>query len=74
MSPVQVFGDDPAPKDTVCFLDILSDPIPDKHYKKSEVHNIHIYMYKYMAKLNQGWVKFRIYEWAHFLFMSWNVN
>ncbi|CAM4699195.1 unnamed protein product [Leuciscus chuanchicus] len=28
--------DDPTPKDTVCFLDILSDPIPDKHYKSSE--------------------------------------
>ncbi|XP_059423561.1 cytoplasmic phosphatidylinositol transfer protein 1-like [Carassius carassius] len=31
-----VFGDDPTLKDNVCFLDILSDPIPDKHYKKSE--------------------------------------
>lgn len=31
-----VFGGDPTPKDSVCFLDILSDPIPDKHYKKSE--------------------------------------
>lgn len=30
--------------------------------------------HKCMAKLNQGWVKFRIYEWAHFQFMSWNVN
>ncbi len=37
MFPVQVFGDDPTPKDSICFLDILSDPIPDKHYKKSEV-------------------------------------
>ncbi|XP_067259163.1 cytoplasmic phosphatidylinositol transfer protein 1b [Chanodichthys erythropterus] len=31
-----MFGDDPTPKDSVCFLDILCDPIPDKHYKKSE--------------------------------------
>ncbi|XP_026084422.1 cytoplasmic phosphatidylinositol transfer protein 1-like isoform X3 [Carassius auratus] len=31
-----VFGDDLTPKDSVCFLDILSDPIPDKHYKKAE--------------------------------------
>uniref|UniRef100_A0A673GIJ3 Cytoplasmic phosphatidylinositol transfer protein 1-like n=1 Tax=Sinocyclocheilus rhinocerous TaxID=307959 RepID=A0A673GIJ3_9TELE len=31
-----VFGDDPTPKDSVCFLDILNDPIPDKHYKKAE--------------------------------------
>ncbi|RXN28157.1 cytoplasmic phosphatidylinositol transfer 1-like protein [Labeo rohita] len=31
-----VFSDDPTQKDSVCFLDILSDPIPDKHYKKSE--------------------------------------
>lgn len=28
MSLVQVFGDDPTPMDNVCFLDILSDPIP----------------------------------------------
>ncbi|XP_048117048.1 cytoplasmic phosphatidylinositol transfer protein 1b isoform X2 [Alosa alosa] len=31
-----VFGDNPTPKDNVCFLDILTDPIPEKHYKKSE--------------------------------------
>ncbi|XP_051576346.1 cytoplasmic phosphatidylinositol transfer protein 1-like [Myxocyprinus asiaticus] len=31
-----VFGDNPTPKGNVCFLDILSDPIPDKHYKQSE--------------------------------------
>ncbi|XP_036451518.1 cytoplasmic phosphatidylinositol transfer protein 1b [Colossoma macropomum] len=31
-----VFGDGPTPRDSVCFLDILSDPIPDKHYKKTE--------------------------------------
>ncbi|KAG1947844.1 cytoplasmic phosphatidylinositol transfer protein [Pimephales promelas] len=31
-----VFGDDPTPKDTICFLDILNDPIPEKHYKSSE--------------------------------------
>lgn len=31
-----VFGDDPTPMDNICFLDILSDPIPEKHYKKSE--------------------------------------
>lgn len=68
MSPVQVFSDDPTQKDSVCFLDILSDPIPDKHYKKSEVHT-HSYMHKHMVKQNQDWVKF-----SHFQFMSWNVN
>ncbi|XP_030639351.1 cytoplasmic phosphatidylinositol transfer protein 1b isoform X2 [Chanos chanos] len=31
-----VFGDAPTPKENVCFLDILSDSIPDKNYKKSE--------------------------------------
>ncbi|KAI4874076.1 hypothetical protein NFI96_027552 [Prochilodus magdalenae] len=36
MFPVQVFGDGPTPQDSVCFLDILSDPIPEKHYRKTE--------------------------------------
>lgn len=31
-----VFGDNPTPADRVSFLDILSDPIPEKHYKTSE--------------------------------------
>ncbi|XP_063343854.1 cytoplasmic phosphatidylinositol transfer protein 1b isoform X1 [Pelmatolapia mariae] len=31
-----VFGDKPTPAENVCFLDILSDPIPEKHYKESE--------------------------------------
>lgn len=31
-----VFGDRPTPEESVCFLDILSDSIPDKHYKESE--------------------------------------
>lgn len=31
-----VFGDNPTPKNSVYFLDILSDPIPDKHYNKEE--------------------------------------
>ncbi|XP_026795829.1 cytoplasmic phosphatidylinositol transfer protein 1b [Pangasianodon hypophthalmus] len=31
-----VFEDKPTPQDSVCFLDILSDPIPDKYYKKDE--------------------------------------
>ncbi|XP_052003227.1 cytoplasmic phosphatidylinositol transfer protein 1-like [Xyrauchen texanus] len=35
-STENVFGDNPTPEDSVCFLDILSDPIPDKHYKQSE--------------------------------------
>lgn len=32
-----MFGDKPTPAENVCFLDILSDPIPEKHYKESEV-------------------------------------
>ncbi|XP_066538635.1 cytoplasmic phosphatidylinositol transfer protein 1b [Hoplias malabaricus] len=35
-SSENVFGDVPTPRDSVCFLDILSDPIPEKHYKKTE--------------------------------------
>ncbi|KAF5904469.1 cytoplasmic phosphatidylinositol transfer protein 1-like, partial [Clarias magur] len=31
-----VFEDKPTPQDSVSFLDILSDPIPDKYYKKYE--------------------------------------
>ncbi|XP_041844950.1 cytoplasmic phosphatidylinositol transfer protein 1b [Melanotaenia boesemani] len=31
-----VFGDTPTPAENVCFLDILTDPIPEKHYKESE--------------------------------------
>lgn len=31
-----VFGDTPTPPDSVSFLDILSDSIPEKHYKESE--------------------------------------
>ncbi|XP_023282207.1 cytoplasmic phosphatidylinositol transfer protein 1-like [Seriola lalandi dorsalis] len=31
-----VFGDTPTPAKSVSFLDILSDPIPEKHYKESE--------------------------------------
>uniref|UniRef100_A0A3Q1F7T3 Phosphatidylinositol transfer protein cytoplasmic 1b n=1 Tax=Acanthochromis polyacanthus TaxID=80966 RepID=A0A3Q1F7T3_9TELE len=31
-----VFGDSPTPSDSICFLDILSDPIPEKHYRESE--------------------------------------
>ncbi|XP_030013784.1 cytoplasmic phosphatidylinositol transfer protein 1b [Sphaeramia orbicularis] len=31
-----VFGDTPTPAGNVSFLDILSDPIPEKHYKESE--------------------------------------
>jgi len=34
-----VFGDTPTPEGDVSFLDILSDPIPEKHYKESEVHS-----------------------------------
>lgn len=31
-----VFGDKPTPSESVTFLDILSDPIPEKHYKEAE--------------------------------------
>ncbi|KAL6109376.1 uncharacterized protein ACO6RY_12517 [Pungitius sinensis] len=31
-----VFGDTPTQAENVSFLDILSDPIPEKHYKESE--------------------------------------
>uniref|UniRef100_A0A4W5PPR1 Phosphatidylinositol transfer protein cytoplasmic 1b n=1 Tax=Hucho hucho TaxID=62062 RepID=A0A4W5PPR1_9TELE len=32
-----VFGDRPTPAESVSHLDILIDPIPDKHYKETEV-------------------------------------
>ncbi|TKS82169.1 Cytoplasmic phosphatidylinositol transfer protein 1 [Collichthys lucidus] len=32
----EVFGDTPTPAENVSFLDILSDPIPEKHYKETE--------------------------------------
>uniref|UniRef100_A0A3B4YF52 Phosphatidylinositol transfer protein cytoplasmic 1b n=1 Tax=Seriola lalandi dorsalis TaxID=1841481 RepID=A0A3B4YF52_SERLL len=35
-----VFGDTPTPAKSVSFLDILSDPIPEKHYKESEVRTV----------------------------------
>ncbi|XP_056458749.1 cytoplasmic phosphatidylinositol transfer protein 1b [Gadus chalcogrammus] len=31
-----VFGDQPTPEESVCFLDILTDPIPERSYKESE--------------------------------------
>ncbi|XP_053288113.1 cytoplasmic phosphatidylinositol transfer protein 1b [Pleuronectes platessa] len=31
-----VFGDTPTPAESVSFLDILNDPIPEKHYKEEE--------------------------------------
>ncbi|XP_075897021.1 cytoplasmic phosphatidylinositol transfer protein 1b [Nelusetta ayraudi] len=31
-----VFGDTPSPAGNISFLDILSDPIPEKHYKEKE--------------------------------------
>lgn len=31
-----VFGDTPTPADCVSFLDILTDPIPERHYRHSE--------------------------------------
>ncbi|KAM4600801.1 cytoplasmic phosphatidylinositol transfer protein 1b [Polymixia lowei] len=31
-----VFGDKPTPAESVSFLDILTDPIPEKHYRESE--------------------------------------
>lgn len=34
---MKVFGDTPTPAENVSLLDILSDPIPEKHYKESEV-------------------------------------
>lgn len=35
-----MFGDTPTQAENVSFLDILSDPIPEKHYKESEVRTV----------------------------------
>ena len=35
-----MFGDTPTPAQSVSFLDILSDPIPEKHYKEEEVRTV----------------------------------
>ncbi|XP_073728106.1 cytoplasmic phosphatidylinositol transfer protein 1b [Misgurnus anguillicaudatus] len=50
-----VFGDKPTPKDSVCFLDILSDPIPDKHYKSSEDLNNWVSEKTGRGPLVDGW-------------------
>lgn len=35
--PAQVFGDTPTPAGSVTYVDILSDPVPEKHHKDTEV-------------------------------------
>lgn len=41
-----MFGDTPTPAENVSLLDILSDPIPEKHYKESEVRTALLYTHK----------------------------
>uniref|UniRef100_A0A8C5DE37 Cytoplasmic phosphatidylinositol transfer protein 1-like n=1 Tax=Gouania willdenowi TaxID=441366 RepID=A0A8C5DE37_GOUWI len=50
-----VFGDMPTPADSVSFLDILSDPIPVKHYKESEDLSIWQSNKTGRGPLEKGW-------------------
>ncbi|KAK2855073.1 hypothetical protein Q7C36_006942 [Tachysurus vachellii] len=50
-----VFEDKPTPKDSVSFLDILSDPIPEKYYKKDEDLSIWMSDRTGRGPLLEGW-------------------
>ncbi|XP_027003510.1 cytoplasmic phosphatidylinositol transfer protein 1b isoform X1 [Tachysurus fulvidraco] len=50
-----VFEDIPTPKDSVSFLDILSDPIPEKYYKKDEDLSIWMSERTGRGPLLEGW-------------------
>ncbi|CAL8290337.1 unnamed protein product [Merluccius merluccius] len=50
-----VFGDQPTPKESVSFLDILSDPIPEKHYKESEDLSLWYSNKTDRGPLQEGW-------------------
>ncbi|XP_068615028.1 cytoplasmic phosphatidylinositol transfer protein 1b [Brachionichthys hirsutus] len=50
-----VFGDTPTPKENVSFLDILSDPIPEKHYKEAEDLSRWISSKTGRGPLEEGW-------------------
>ncbi|KAM3873693.1 cytoplasmic phosphatidylinositol transfer protein 1b [Diretmus argenteus] len=50
-----VFGDKPTPAESVSFLDILSDPIPEKQYKESEDLSIWQSSKTGRGPLEKGW-------------------
>ncbi|KAM6994595.1 cytoplasmic phosphatidylinositol transfer protein 1b [Tautogolabrus adspersus] len=50
-----VFGDTPTPAMNVSFLDILSDPIPEKHYKESEDLSLWQSSKTGRGPLGEGW-------------------
>uniref|UniRef100_A0A3B5MZH9 Phosphatidylinositol transfer protein cytoplasmic 1b n=1 Tax=Xiphophorus couchianus TaxID=32473 RepID=A0A3B5MZH9_9TELE len=52
-----VFGDKPTPEGDVCFLDILTDPIPEKHYKESEDLSLWRSNKTNRGPLEKGWRK-----------------
>ncbi|TSR75280.1 Cytoplasmic phosphatidylinositol transfer protein 1 [Bagarius yarrelli] len=51
----EVFEDKPTPKDSVCFLDILNDPIPEKYYKTDEDLSIWVSEKTGRGPLVDGW-------------------
>uniref|UniRef100_A0A8C3AQS7 Phosphatidylinositol transfer protein cytoplasmic 1b n=1 Tax=Cyclopterus lumpus TaxID=8103 RepID=A0A8C3AQS7_CYCLU len=50
-----VFGDTPTPEEDVSFLDILIDPIPEKHYKESEDPSRWLSSKTGRGPLEKGW-------------------
>uniref|UniRef100_A0A3B4ACQ8 Phosphatidylinositol transfer protein N-terminal domain-containing protein n=1 Tax=Periophthalmus magnuspinnatus TaxID=409849 RepID=A0A3B4ACQ8_9GOBI len=50
-----VFGDKPTPSENVTFLDILSDPIPEKHYKEEEDLSLWQSSKTGRGPLEEGW-------------------
>ncbi|XP_048881772.1 cytoplasmic phosphatidylinositol transfer protein 1b [Brienomyrus brachyistius] len=54
-SNLNVFGDTPTPKENVIQLDILNDPIPEKHYKSKEDLNTWVSAKTGRGPLQAGW-------------------
>ncbi|XP_067457399.1 cytoplasmic phosphatidylinositol transfer protein 1b [Thunnus thynnus] len=52
-----VFGDTPTPAEDVSVLDILSDPIPEKHYKESEDLSCWQSSKTGRGPLEKGWIE-----------------
>ncbi|KAG7475883.1 cytoplasmic phosphatidylinositol transfer protein 1-like [Solea senegalensis] len=50
-----VFGDTPTPAEKVSFLDIVSDPIPEKHYKTVEDLSLWQSSKTHRGPLGEGW-------------------
>lgn len=50
----QIFGSEPKEEETeVCFVDIVYDEIPERHYKESEVQEAKSWMKKQNKRVNK---------------------